>query len=492
MPQRADASARRSTSSACARDFPILAQHGPRQAARLPRQRRDDAEAARGHRRDRALLQRRNANVHRGVHTLSQRATEAYEARARQGAALHQRRATRARSSSRAARPRRSTSSRRATARPRLKPGDEILISAMEHHSNIVPWQIVCEQTGATLARRSRSTDAGELDLDEFATPARRRARSIVAITHVSNALGTINPVAEHHRAGARARAPVLLDGAQAVAAPARSTCRRSAATSTPSPATRSTARPASACCTASARAARGDAAVPGRRRHDPLGHASRRRPTRAAVQVRGRHAEHRRRRRTRRRRSTTSTRSASSASRAHEHELLEYATERVLARFRRCGSSARRARRRPCSPSCSTASTRTTSARSRPRRHRRPHRPPLRQPVMERFSVPATRARRSPSTTRARRSIGSWTRCTPCGRCSAVMELQGPLPGTDPRPQPQPAELPRAGRRRIAAEGFNPLCGDKLTLYLDMDGDRSRTSSFEGPAAPSPRRPPR
>ena len=100
-------------------------------------------------------------------------------------------------------------------ARPRLKPGDEILVSWMEHHSNIVPWQIVCEQTGAVL-KVVPITDSGELMLDEFDRLLGDRTK-LVSIVHVSNALGTINPV-ETIIAKAHARGvPVLVDGAQAV-----------------------------------------------------------------------------------------------------------------------------------------------------------------------------------------------------------------------------------------------------------------------------------
>jgi cysteine desulfurase/selenocysteine lyase len=96
-----------------------------------------------------------------------------------------------------------------------LREGDEVLISWLEHHSNIVPWQLVCEQTGARL-RVAPINDAGEVDLDAFDSLLSPRTR-IVAVGHVSNALGTVNPIAriiEHaHAAGA----VVLVDGAQAV-----------------------------------------------------------------------------------------------------------------------------------------------------------------------------------------------------------------------------------------------------------------------------------
>jgi cysteine desulfurase/selenocysteine lyase len=100
-------------------------------------------------------------------------------------------------------------------ARNRLKAGDEILITTMEHHSNIVPWQLVCGQTGAKL-RVAPIDDRGELPLDEFErllTPATK----LVAVAHVSNALGTINPVADLVRLAKRQGAVTLVDGAQAV-----------------------------------------------------------------------------------------------------------------------------------------------------------------------------------------------------------------------------------------------------------------------------------
>jgi cysteine desulfurase/selenocysteine lyase len=97
-----------------------------------------------------------------------------------------------------------------------LKEGDEILISGMEHHSNIVPWQLLCEQTGALL-RAIPVTDSGELDMDAYRTLLGPRTK-LVGIAHVSNALGTINPVGEITRLAHEAGAKVLIDGAQAVA----------------------------------------------------------------------------------------------------------------------------------------------------------------------------------------------------------------------------------------------------------------------------------
>ena len=93
--------------------------------------------------------------------------------------------------------------------------GDEVLITAMEHHSNIVPWQILCEEKGAKL-RVAPINDSGELLLDEFAKLLGPRTK-LVAVTHVSNALGTINPLKRMIELAHRQNVPVLVDGAQAV-----------------------------------------------------------------------------------------------------------------------------------------------------------------------------------------------------------------------------------------------------------------------------------
>src|SRR5690606_30002436 len=97
-----------------------------------------------------------------------------------------------------------------------LEPGDEVLITQMEHHSNIIPWQLVCERTGARLVP-APITDRGEIDLDAFEKLLNERTR-IVAVAHVSNALGTVNPVERIVELAHRAGAYVLVDGAQAMA----------------------------------------------------------------------------------------------------------------------------------------------------------------------------------------------------------------------------------------------------------------------------------
>ena len=155
-----------------------------------------------------------HANVHRGVHALSQQATDLFE-----GAREKVRRFVNARSTKEIVFVRGTTEAvnlvAQSYARPRLGPGDEILISWLEHHANIVPWQMVCEQTGATLKVIPINL-AGEVDCDAFEHLLSPRTR-LLALTHVSNALGTIVPV-EYFVRAARARGiPVLLDGAQAV-----------------------------------------------------------------------------------------------------------------------------------------------------------------------------------------------------------------------------------------------------------------------------------
>jgi cysteine desulfurase/selenocysteine lyase len=155
-----------------------------------------------------------HANVHRGVHTLSQRATDGYE-RARESA----RRFVNAPSTREIVFVRGTTEAINLVAqsfgRPRLAPGDEILISHLEHHANIVPWQMLCQQTGAVL-KVIPIDDRGEVDFEAYQRLLGPKTR-ILALAHVSNALGTVVPV-DRFIALARARSiPVLLDGAQAV-----------------------------------------------------------------------------------------------------------------------------------------------------------------------------------------------------------------------------------------------------------------------------------
>lgn len=155
-----------------------------------------------------------HANVHRGVHTLSQRATDAFE-----GAREKLRRFINAASTREVILTRGTTESinlvAQAWARPRLQPGDEILASRLEHHANIVPWQMVAQQTGAVL-RPIPITRSGEIDFDAYRSMLGPKTK-FVALSHVSNALGTINPVEAFIAEAKRLGVPVLLDGAQAV-----------------------------------------------------------------------------------------------------------------------------------------------------------------------------------------------------------------------------------------------------------------------------------
>lgn len=156
-----------------------------------------------------------NANTHRGVHYLSDRATHLYEA-----ARERVRRFVNAADASEIVFVRGTTEGINLVAatfgRALLRAGDEIVVSTMEHHSNIVPWQIACELAGAAL-RVVPIDDDGEFDCDAYERLIGPRTR-LVAVTHVSNALGTVTPVrrivARAHAAGV----PVLLDGAQAIA----------------------------------------------------------------------------------------------------------------------------------------------------------------------------------------------------------------------------------------------------------------------------------
>ena len=156
-----------------------------------------------------------NSNVHRGVHTLSQRATDAYE-----GAREKTRRFINAGADREIIFVRGTTEGINLVAqtwgRQNIGPGDEIVISAMEHHSNIVPWQILGQEKGARL-RVIPINDAGELLLDEYEGLLNDRTK-LVSVVHQSNALGTINPVEQMVELAHSRGIPVLLDGAQSIA----------------------------------------------------------------------------------------------------------------------------------------------------------------------------------------------------------------------------------------------------------------------------------
>jgi cysteine desulfurase/selenocysteine lyase len=195
-------------------DFPILAEriHGKRlvylDSAATSQKPRAVIEAITHY------YEHLNANIHRGVHTLSVRATEAHDA-ARQTV----RRFLNAADTREIIFVRGATEAINLVAqtygRTHVGAGDEILITAMEHHSNIVPWQMLCEEKGAHL-RVAPIDDRGELLLDEFAKRIGPRTK-LVAVTQVSNALGTVTPLREMIELAHRQGVPVLVDGAQAV-----------------------------------------------------------------------------------------------------------------------------------------------------------------------------------------------------------------------------------------------------------------------------------
>ena len=154
------------------------------------------------------------ANIHRGIHWLSEQATESYES-----ARVTVQRFLGAAQANEIIFVRGTTEAINLVAQTygkmHIQTGDEILISTMEHHSNIVPWQMLCEATGAVL-RVTPISDEGELRLDEYERLLSTRTK-LVAITHVSNVLGTVNPIRRIVDLAHRANVPVLVDGAQAI-----------------------------------------------------------------------------------------------------------------------------------------------------------------------------------------------------------------------------------------------------------------------------------
>ncbi|HEX8810912.1 MAG TPA: aminotransferase class V-fold PLP-dependent enzyme, partial [Terracidiphilus sp.] len=162
----------------------------------------------------REYYERDNANIHRGVHFLSESATEEYE-----GARKTVQSFLNAADASEIIFVRGVTEAINLVAqtygRTNVHAGDEVLITAMEHHSNIVPWQMLCEEKGARL-RVAPMSDSGELLLEDFEKLLGPQTK-IVALTHVSNALGTINPVDRIIEMAHGWNVPVLVDGAQAV-----------------------------------------------------------------------------------------------------------------------------------------------------------------------------------------------------------------------------------------------------------------------------------
>ncbi|MEM7276603.1 MAG: cysteine desulfurase [Pseudomonadota bacterium] len=198
----------------CARDFPVLNQeiHGNRlvfldsaASAQRPQQVLDAVHHYETH---------DHANVHRGVHTLSQRATDAYEGARKNLAhfigAATEKELVFVRGTTEAI-----NLVANAFLAPRLESGDEILVTELEHHANIVPWQLLAERQGAKLVIVPIN-DRGEISVDDFKERLSSRTK-LAAIAHVSNALGTVLPVAELCAVAREKNVPVLVDGAQGV-----------------------------------------------------------------------------------------------------------------------------------------------------------------------------------------------------------------------------------------------------------------------------------
>ncbi len=196
------------------KEFPVLRQlaHGKPlvyldNAATTQKPRAVIEETSRFYRED-------NANIHRGLHLLSERATAAYE-----GVREKVRKLVNAASAHEIVFTRGATESINLVAatwgRANVREGDEIVVSALEHHSNIVPWQMLCEEKKARL-RVLPMTDAGELRLEELPGLLHERTR-LVAVTQVSNALGTVTPLPEIVKAARSVGAKVLVDGAQGI-----------------------------------------------------------------------------------------------------------------------------------------------------------------------------------------------------------------------------------------------------------------------------------
>ena len=160
------------------------------------------------------FYRRHYANVHRGVHSLSQEATDLYEGGSKKLAdfinAASDREIVFTRGKTEAI-----NLVAQSFLRPVLNPGDEILVSHMEHHANIVPWQMLCQQTGAVL-KVIPINQRGELEIESLPDLLTERVK-LVGLVHISNALGTVNPVAEVCRMAKKSGIPVLIDGAQAM-----------------------------------------------------------------------------------------------------------------------------------------------------------------------------------------------------------------------------------------------------------------------------------
>src|SRR5438067_3486114 len=194
-------------------DFPILNQNVHGQPliyfdnAATTQKPRSVLEALRNY------YERDNANVHRGIHELSNRATAAYEAaRARAGRFIN------ARKADEIVFTRGTTESINLVAAAwgpkNLKPGEKILLTEMEHHSNLVPWQMLAERTGARLVYLPVTGDEGSLDLSQLDSLLTKEVK-LFAMVHISNSLGTVNPVAELCERARKVGIVTLVDAAQ-------------------------------------------------------------------------------------------------------------------------------------------------------------------------------------------------------------------------------------------------------------------------------------
>jgi cysteine desulfurase/selenocysteine lyase len=197
----------------CRADFPVL----ERRVHGKPLVYLDNANTAQ---KPRAVIEavddfyrRHNANVARAVHTLGEEATGAYEA-VRDKLARFVNAPSRDEVVFTSGTTQAINTVAYSYALPRLQPGDEILVTTMEHHANIVPWQLVCERTGATV-KAAPITPGGELIVERFVEMLNPRVK-LAGVVHVSNVLGTVNPVRELARACRARGIPLLVDGSQA------------------------------------------------------------------------------------------------------------------------------------------------------------------------------------------------------------------------------------------------------------------------------------
>ncbi len=428
---------------------------------------------------ERQVYERSYANIHRGVHHLSMLATDAYEtARAKVQrflGAAESREIVLLRGTTEAV-----NLVAQAYGREHVGAGDEVLITGLEHHSNIVPWQLLCEEKGAKL-RVAPIDDAGEVDMAAFERLLSPRTR-IVSVAHVSNALGTINPVRRMTELGHAAGAVVVVDGAQA--APHLAVDVRAIGCDFYAFSGHKVYGP-SGVGALYGRAALLEAMPPWQGGGDMIASVTFEKstwnelpykleagtPNIAGTIALGAAID-------------WVERVGLDAIATHEDDLLRYGTS-LWRRSPGCGSSAPRARRRASSPSSSTASTRTTWGRSSTTRGSRCARATTaRSRSWTATASPPPRAPRSPASTRARSSTPSPAASARSRRCSDDSNGRGArtarrargrldgrslptrlLPGADPGPLQAPPELPRD-------EGGEPE-GERPQPALRRPGDR-------------------